>query len=34
MPLIEIKVFKNELNEKQSATLIQKVTNAVSEVTS
>lgn len=34
MSLIEIKVFKNELDEKQSATLIQKVTNAVSEVTS
>lgn len=34
MPLIEIKMFKNELDKKQSETLIQKVTDAVTEVTS
>lgn len=34
MPFIEIKMFKNELDEKQSEMLIQKVTDAVTEVTS
>lgn len=34
MPLIEIKMFKNELDKKQSETLIQKVTDAVTQVTS
>jgi len=34
MPLIEIKMFKNELDKNQSATLIEKVTDAVTEVTS
>ncbi len=34
MPFIEIKMFKNELDEKQSEMLIEKVTDAVTEVTS
>ncbi len=34
MPLITVKVFKNELNEKQSKDLIEKITNSVTEVTS
>ena len=34
MPLIEVKVFENELNQKQSEHLIKKITDAVTEVTS
>ncbi len=34
MPLITIKVFENELDEAQSAALIEKVTNSVASVTS
>ncbi|MBL1275925.1 MAG: 4-oxalocrotonate tautomerase family protein [Ectothiorhodospiraceae bacterium] len=34
MPLIQVKVFKDELNQDQSADLIQKITTAVTEVTS
>jgi 4-oxalocrotonate tautomerase len=34
MPFIEIKMFKNELDKKQSEILIQKVTDAVTAVTS
>ena len=34
MPLIQIHVFKDELDKKQSAELISKVTDAVTEVTS
>jgi 4-oxalocrotonate tautomerase len=34
MPLVEIKVFKGELDKEQSAELIAKVTDAVTEVTS
>ena len=34
MPLIEIKVFENELNPNQSERLIKKITDVVTEVTS
>ena len=34
MPFVEIKVFENELSTEQSKALIEKVTNAVTEVTS
>jgi len=34
MPLIEIKIFKDELSREQAECLISKVTNAVTEVTS
>lgn len=34
MPLINVDVFKNELTQAQSAELIAKITNAVTEVTS
>ncbi len=34
MPLIEIKVFKDELSQDQSKALIGKITEAVAEVTS
>ncbi len=34
MPLIQVKVFENELSEKQSTDLIDKITDAVTEVTS
>ena len=34
MPLIQVKVFENELSETQSRELIQKITNAVTSVTS
>ena len=34
MPFIEIKVFEDELTQEQSKELIQKITNAVTEVTS
>jgi len=33
MPLVTVKVFKDELTENQSAELIQKITNSVAEVT-
>ncbi len=34
MPFIEVKVFEDELTQEQSKELIQKITNAVTEVTS
>ena len=34
MPLVEIKVFKDELDQDQSKELITKITDAVTEVTS
>lgn len=34
MPLIEVKVFKDELAPDQTRTLIQKITDAVASVTS
>jgi 4-oxalocrotonate tautomerase len=34
MPLIEVKVFKDELTPDQTRTLIQKITDAVTSVTS
>jgi len=34
MPLIQIKVFEGELSQEQSTDLINKVTDAVTEVTS
>ena len=34
MPLIEIKVFEDELSQEQSKDLINKITDAVTEVTS
>ena len=34
MPLIQIKVFEDELNQEQSTNLINKITEAVTEVTS
>lgn len=34
MPLVEVKVFKDELNQDQSKELISKITDAVAEVTS
>lgn len=34
MPLIQVKVFEDELNHEQSKTLIDKITDAVTEVTS
>ena len=34
MPLINVKVFKDELSQQQSAELIGKITDAVAEVTS
>ncbi|MBL1292285.1 MAG: 4-oxalocrotonate tautomerase family protein [Thiotrichales bacterium] len=34
MPLIQVNVFKDELNQQQSAELINKITQAVTEVTS
>lgn len=34
MPLVEVKVFENELTQEQSKELIEKITNAVTEVTS
>jgi len=34
MPLIEVKVFKDELTTHQTRTLIQKITDAVTSVTS
>ncbi|MQQ08297.1 4-oxalocrotonate tautomerase [Epibacterium sp. SM1979] len=34
MPLIEVKVFKDELSDGQSEELIAKITDAVTEVTS
>lgn len=34
MPLIEVKVFKDELTPDQTRTLIQKITDAVVSVTS
>lgn len=34
MPLIEVKVFKDELTDEQSQQLITKITNAVTETTS
>ncbi|MBY8977903.1 4-oxalocrotonate tautomerase family protein [Rhodobacteraceae bacterium NNCM2] len=34
MPLVEIKVFKDELTDTQSRQLIAKITDAVTEVTS
>ena len=33
MPLIQVKVFKDELNHEQSNDLIHKITDAVTEVT-
>ncbi|WP_262693715.1 tautomerase family protein [Kordiimonas aquimaris] len=33
MPLIEVKVFKDELDKDQSAAIIAKITNVVVEVT-
>jgi len=33
MPLITVKVFKDELSQNQSTALIEKVTNSVLEVT-
>ena len=34
MPFVEIKLFEGELTSEQSSDLIQKITNAVTEVTS
>ncbi len=34
MPLVEVKVFKDELSQDQSKELISKITDAVTEVTS
>ena len=34
MPLIQVKVFEDELSQKQSKDLINKITDAVTEVTS
>lgn len=34
MPLIQIKVFEDELSKEQSTDLINKITDAVTEVTS
>jgi 4-oxalocrotonate tautomerase len=34
MPFVEVKVFEDELTQEQSKELIQKITNAVTEVTS
>ena len=34
MPLITVKVFKDELNEGQSKQLIEKITNSVVDITS
>ncbi len=34
MPLIQVKVFKDELSQEQSRDLINKITDAVTEVTS
>jgi 4-oxalocrotonate tautomerase family enzyme len=34
MPLITVKVFKDELSENQSSELIEKITNVVLDVTS
>jgi 4-oxalocrotonate tautomerase len=34
MPFVELKVFEGELTSEQSADLIQKITNAVTEITS
>ncbi|KAB7615563.1 4-oxalocrotonate tautomerase [Amylibacter sp. SFDW26] len=34
MPLITVKVFKDELNKNQSRELIEKITSSVTEVTS
>lgn len=34
MPLIEVKVFKDELTSEQTRALIQKITDAVANVTS
>lgn len=33
MPLITVKVFRDELSQKQSKALIEKITNAVTDVT-
>ncbi len=34
MPLIQVKVFEDELSQEQSKALINKITDAVTEVTS
>lgn len=34
MPLVQVHVFKDELNQEQSEALISKITDAVTEVTS
>ena len=34
MPLVDVKVFKDELSESQSKALIEKITSAICEVTS
>jgi 4-oxalocrotonate tautomerase len=34
MPLIEVKVFEDELNQRQKADLIEKITDVVTDVTS
>ena len=34
MPLIQVKVFEDELSQEQSKDLIDKITNVVTEVTS
>lgn len=34
MPLIQVKVFKDELSQEQSKDLINKITDAVTQVTS
>jgi 4-oxalocrotonate tautomerase len=34
MPLIQVKVFEDELTQEQSTALINKITDAVTEVTS
>jgi len=34
MPLIQVKVFEEELSQKQSKDLVNKITDAVTEVTS
>ena len=34
MPLVEVKVFKDELTPEQTRALIQKITDAVTSVTS
>jgi 4-oxalocrotonate tautomerase len=34
MPLVEVKVFKDELTAEQAQALIQRITDAVAEVTS